>query len=142
MTERKEYFRCPDGTVTDDMLAYAVQWRKLGEFAEQMFPGYVVRAYDPHVSLVCTDRTSCDDYLVLSPKALVALKRACGEPMKFKIPYWTVTVSGGDGSAYVKYFTSEKKAQAYADLEDEPFCEAVSPPREVELDPKHYKDES
>jgi hypothetical protein len=54
----------------------------------------------------------------------------------FYIPYWQVMVSGGDGSASFRLFTSKKLAEAYLEAEPEPFCDAVYPPRTVTLDPE------
>ena len=52
----------------------------------------------------------------------------------FHIPYWCVMVSGGDGSAYCKYFTTYALAEAYIKNDPEQFCDNILPPGDVELD--------
>ncbi len=41
----------PDGTTTEDSREYARAWKELGDFLEDMFPGYRVFGYDPGISL-------------------------------------------------------------------------------------------
>jgi hypothetical protein len=43
--------------------------------------------------------------------------------MKIKIKFWSFTESGGDGSAYPRFFATEEEAEAYCKKQDEEFGE-------------------
>jgi hypothetical protein len=60
-------------------------------------------------------------------------------PNNFFMPYWQVMVSNGDGSASIRLFSTQKLAEAYAEAEPEPFCDAVYPPRNLFVDDAPYK---
>lgn len=41
------YRRMPDGTLTDDAVAYCEAWEKEAEVVEEMFSGFKLDAYNP-----------------------------------------------------------------------------------------------
>jgi hypothetical protein len=42
-----------------------------------------------------------------------------------KIGFWVYIQNGGGGSAFVRFFNSEAEAEAYAELDDERYCDDI-----------------
>lgn len=65
-----------------------------------------------------------------------------------KVKFWVHIHNMGDGSAVAKFFNSKEAAEAFAEGDDERFCEDVEP-KELEFDeqgnlltpnPKHWNE--
>ena len=61
----------PDGTTTTDSGVYDETWATLVEFLEAVFPGYMVVAFDPHVTL--SSPTEAGRTFIMSSHAAVTL---------------------------------------------------------------------
>lgn len=55
-----------------------------------------------------------------------------------KIKFWTYIENLYDGSCAIRFFNSEEEAEAYAEKDDERFCDDINV-KELEIDPVTLK---
>ncbi len=55
---------------------------------------------------------------------------------------WVYISNSGDGSCGLSFFSTQKKAEAYADHDDERYCDDIFDINldDLDFDPEHWKD--